>query len=91
MSINTKDTDTNNKTKLDDSSNEHTRAVLNNINDDKDATEINLQNEIEALSGRKFKGDELTKYGDVFGQKKEGMIQIFGFNINSIQLDDIRS
>ena len=50
-----------------------------------------MSNEIKALSGRKFIGDELTTYGDELGRKKEGMIRISGFNTNSIQLDKIRS
>ena len=50
-----------------------------------------LPNEIKALSGRNFTGDELTTYGDVIEEKKTGMIQILGFNTNSIKLDEIRS
>ena len=50
-----------------------------------------LPNEIKALSGRKFTGDEMTTYGDAIEKKKEEMIQISGFNTNSIQLDEIRS
>ena len=92
ISTNTKDiVDTNEETETDNSSNQNTRDVPNNINNDKEATEIKLSNGIEALSGRKFKGDELTTYRDAFGPKKEGMIRISGFNTNSIQLDEITS
>ena len=43
-----------------------------------------LQNEIKALPGRKFTGDELTTYGDAKNKK------ISGFNTNSIKLEEIR-
>ena len=90
--MNTNNTaDTNNKLESDDSSNRNTRAAPNNINEKKDAAEIKLPSGIKTLSGRKFKGDELTTYGDALGQKKEGMIQTSGFNTNKIQLDEIRS
>ena len=92
MSVNNKNTvDTNNETNPDNSLYYHTRTVPNNTNDDNDTTEIKLPNEIEALSGRSFIGDELTTYGDAMGQKKEGMIKISGFNTNSIKLNEIRS
>ena len=92
ISTNTKDTvDTNKETETDNSSNQNTRDAPNDINDDKDATEIKLPNEIEALSDRKFKSDELTTYGDAFGPKKKKMMQILAFNTNSIQLDEITS
>ena len=35
-----------------------------------------LPNEIKALSGRKFTGDELKTYGDEIKKKEEGMIRI---------------
>ena len=35
------------------------------------ATEDTLPNEIKALSGRKFTGDELKTYGDAMGKKKK--------------------
>ena len=90
ISTNTNNTvDTNEETETNNSSNQSTRDVSNNINDDEEATEIELPNEIEALSGKTFKGGELTTYGDAFGPKKEGMLRISGFNTNSIQLDEI--
>ena len=61
ISTNTKDTvDTNKETEADNSSNQNTKDAPNNINIDKEATEIKVSNEIEALSGKKFKGDKLT-------------------------------
>ena len=63
MSINTNNTvDKNNETEPDGSSHWNTRATPNNTNNDKDTTEIKLTNEIEALSGKKFIGDELPTY-----------------------------
>ena len=50
----------------------------------KDATETKFPNKIKVLSGKKFIGNELTTYGDAIVKKKEGMIQISGFNTNSI-------
>ena len=92
MSIKTKDTAaTNDEIESDDPSNRNTRAAPNNISEKKDATKTKLLNEIKALSGREFIGDELTTYGDAIGKKKEGMIRILGLNTNSIQLDEIRS
>ena len=46
---------------------------------------------IKSLPGRKFTGNELTIYGNIIDEKKTGMIQISGFNTNSIKLDEIRS
>ena len=50
-----------------------------------------LPNEIKALSGRKFTGDELKTYGEAVKEKEEGMLRISGFNTNSINLDEIRA
>ena len=50
-----------------------------------------MPNEIKALPGRKFTGNELTTYGNMIDEKKTGMIQISGFNTNSIRLDEIKS
>ena len=55
------------------------------------ATEDTLPNEIKALSGRKFIGDELKTYGDAMGQKEEGMLQMSGFNNNSVHLGKVRA
>ena len=48
-----------------------------------------LQNEIKALSGRKFTGTELITYGNKIEEKKTRMIRISGFNANSIKLDEV--
>ena len=69
-------------------SDQDTRDVLTNIKND---IEVNLLNEIEVLSGKNFKGEVLTSYGDAFGPKEEGMLLISGFNTNSIKIDEIRS
>ena len=66
--------DTNEQKGTDNSINQSTRDVPSNTNDDKEVKEIKLPNKIEALSGQKFKSDELTTYGDEFGPKKEGML-----------------
>ena len=92
MSVNTNNiVDTNDETEPDDSSDCNTRVIPNNTNNDKDTTSIKLANEIKALSGTKLINDELTTYGDEFGQKEEEMIQISGLITNSIQLDESRS
>ena len=52
----------------DDLSKHSTRDVPTNTNN---ATEVKLPNEIKALSGRKFTGDELTTYGDEIGERKK--------------------
>ena len=88
-SINTEDTvNTNKEIETDNLIDQGKRGVPTNTNND---TEVRLPNKIEALSGRKFKGDELTTYGDEFGRKEEGMLRISGFNTISIQLDEIES
>ena len=72
-SIDTKDTtvNANKKGQTNNSIEQDTREVLINTTINK---EIKLPNEIEALSGRKFKGEKLTTYGDEFEPKAKGML-----------------
>ena len=90
VSINTKDTvNTNKETETDNSINQGKRDVPTNTNNDR---EVKLPNTIEALSGRKFKADELTTYGDEFGPPKvKRMLRISDFNTYGIQLNEIKS
>ena len=52
----------------DDLSKHSRRDVRTNTNN---AIEVKLPNEIKALSGRKFTGDELTTYRDEIGERKK--------------------
>ena len=54
-------------------------------------TEERPPNEIKAMLGRKFTGDEVKPYGDAIKEKEEGTLRISGFNNNSINLDEIQA
>ena len=65
-----------------------TNESPSNVKDD--GAKVEQTNVIKALSSQKFQGDELKTYRDEIKPKTKGMLQISGFNTNSIQLDEIK-
>ena len=65
MSLQTQETENDNPI------NQGTRNLPNNTNNDR---EVRLPNKIKALSGRKFKGDELTTYRVEIGLKTKEIL-----------------
>ena len=67
----------------------HQKDTNQSLGNTKDGgVNIRRPNTIKALSGHKFQGDKLTTYGDVIEPKVKGILQISGFNTNSITLDE---
>ena len=84
--------DQNNKCKekgTNNSNNGGTKELPYNIN--ANTAMAKLPNEIKALSGRKFKGDEFKTFGDAIKPKAKRMLCSSGFNTNSIKLDKIKA